>query len=146
MEASGTDRSSHPKNCSTPTFMPASPASGPRQGAIGTAALQFPFPHTVHANAHRVVPAKRRGGGNPASRADVCIQMPALASLGGHDAGCWSLPSRLIFLPFCSMKGAKEITMLDPTTPKGRILAAALACAATKSWADVTLLDIGEAA
>jgi AcrR family transcriptional regulator len=44
------------------------------------------------------------------------------------------------------MKGAKEITMLDPTTPKGRILAAALACAATKSWADVTLLDIAEAA
>jgi ubiquinone biosynthesis protein COQ9 len=36
--------------------------------------------------------------------------------------------------------------MLDQTTPKGRILAAALACAASKSWADVTLLDIAEAA
>ncbi len=36
--------------------------------------------------------------------------------------------------------------MLDPTTAEGRILAAALACAAKKSWADVTLLDIAEAA
>jgi AcrR family transcriptional regulator len=36
--------------------------------------------------------------------------------------------------------------MLDQTTPKGRILAAALACAASKSWADVTLSDIAEAA
>ena len=36
--------------------------------------------------------------------------------------------------------------MLDQTTPKGRILAAALECAASKSWADVTLLDIAEAA
>jgi AcrR family transcriptional regulator len=36
--------------------------------------------------------------------------------------------------------------MFDRTTPKGRILAAALACAAKKSWADVTLLDIAEEA
>ena len=36
--------------------------------------------------------------------------------------------------------------MLDQTTPKGRILAAALTCAASKSWAEVTLLDIAEAA
>ena len=36
--------------------------------------------------------------------------------------------------------------MIDQSTPKGRILAAALACAAKKSWADVTLLDIAEAA
>lgn len=36
--------------------------------------------------------------------------------------------------------------MLDRTTPKGRILAAALACASGKGWADVTLLDIAEAA
>jgi AcrR family transcriptional regulator len=36
--------------------------------------------------------------------------------------------------------------MLDQVTPKGRILAAALECAAKKSWADVTLLDIAEAA
>ncbi len=36
--------------------------------------------------------------------------------------------------------------MLDQTTPKGRILAAALEQAAAKSWADVTLLDIAEAA
>jgi AcrR family transcriptional regulator len=36
--------------------------------------------------------------------------------------------------------------MLDRTTPKGRILAAALASAARKSWADVTLLDIAEEA
>jgi len=36
--------------------------------------------------------------------------------------------------------------MLDQTTPKGRILAAALTCAASKSWADVTLSDIAEAA
>jgi AcrR family transcriptional regulator len=36
--------------------------------------------------------------------------------------------------------------MIDQGTPKGRILAAALACASKKSWADVTLLDIAEAA
>jgi ubiquinone biosynthesis protein COQ9 len=36
--------------------------------------------------------------------------------------------------------------MIDQSTPKGRILAAALACASKKSWADVTLLDIAEAA
>ena len=36
--------------------------------------------------------------------------------------------------------------MFDQTTPKGRVLAAALTCAAKKSWADVTLLDIAEAA
>jgi len=36
--------------------------------------------------------------------------------------------------------------MFDQFTPKGRILAAALECAAGKSWADVTLLDIAEAA
>ena len=36
--------------------------------------------------------------------------------------------------------------MIDQSTTKGRILAAALACAAKKSWADVTLLDIAEAA
>jgi AcrR family transcriptional regulator len=36
--------------------------------------------------------------------------------------------------------------MLDETTRKGRILTAALRCAAAKSWADVSLLDIAEAA
>ena len=36
--------------------------------------------------------------------------------------------------------------MLDPSTPKGRISAAALDCAAAKRWGDVTLLDIAEAA
>jgi AcrR family transcriptional regulator len=36
--------------------------------------------------------------------------------------------------------------MLDLSSPKGRILAAALQCAAAKSWNDVTLLDIAEAA
>jgi AcrR family transcriptional regulator len=36
--------------------------------------------------------------------------------------------------------------MFDQFTPKGRILAAALQCAAAKSWDDVTLLDITEAA
>jgi ubiquinone biosynthesis protein COQ9 len=36
--------------------------------------------------------------------------------------------------------------MLDQTTRKGRILAAALSCAAGKSWAEVTLSDIAEAA
>ena len=36
--------------------------------------------------------------------------------------------------------------MLDQTTDKGRILSAALDCAARKTWADVTLLDIVEAA
>jgi ubiquinone biosynthesis protein COQ9 len=36
--------------------------------------------------------------------------------------------------------------MFDPTTTKGRILAAALACAAKTPWADVSLLDIAEAA
>jgi len=36
--------------------------------------------------------------------------------------------------------------MFDPYTRKGRILAAALGCAAKQSWADVTLLDIAESA
>jgi ubiquinone biosynthesis protein COQ9 len=36
--------------------------------------------------------------------------------------------------------------MFDPYTRKGRILAAALSCAANKNWADVTLLDIAESA
>ncbi len=36
--------------------------------------------------------------------------------------------------------------MLDKTTPKGRILAAALDCAAKTRWAEVTLIDIAEAA
>jgi AcrR family transcriptional regulator len=36
--------------------------------------------------------------------------------------------------------------MFDATTPKGRILAAALDCAAKKSWADVSLRDITETA
>jgi ubiquinone biosynthesis protein COQ9 len=36
--------------------------------------------------------------------------------------------------------------MLDQSSPKGRILAAALQCAAAKSWSDVTLLDIAETA
>jgi ubiquinone biosynthesis protein COQ9 len=36
--------------------------------------------------------------------------------------------------------------MLDQFTPKGRILAAALDCAAKKAWAEVTLADIAEAA
>jgi ubiquinone biosynthesis protein COQ9 len=36
--------------------------------------------------------------------------------------------------------------MLDTSTAKGRILAAALQCAAQKSWVDVSLLDIAEAA
>jgi AcrR family transcriptional regulator len=40
----------------------------------------------------------------------------------------------------------QETAMLDPSTPKGRIIAAALECAAAKPWADVTLLDIAEAA
>ena len=36
--------------------------------------------------------------------------------------------------------------MLDPSTPKGRIISAALECAAARPWGDVTLLDIAEAA
>lgn len=36
--------------------------------------------------------------------------------------------------------------MFDQFTAKGRILAAALECAAGKGWADLTLLDIAEAA
>lgn len=36
--------------------------------------------------------------------------------------------------------------MFDQFTPKGRVLAAALDCAARKSWDEVTLLDIAEAA
>lgn len=36
--------------------------------------------------------------------------------------------------------------MLDPYTRKGRILTAALACAARTSWSEVTLLDIAEGA
>src|SRR5262245_27348080 len=36
--------------------------------------------------------------------------------------------------------------MFDPNTRKGRILAAALSCAAKTPWADVTPLDIAESA
>ena len=36
--------------------------------------------------------------------------------------------------------------MLDPYNRRGRILAAALECAAKKSWAEVSLLDIAEGA
>lgn len=36
--------------------------------------------------------------------------------------------------------------MLDPATPRGRILAAAMDCAAAKPWSDVTLLEIAERA
>jgi ubiquinone biosynthesis protein COQ9 len=36
--------------------------------------------------------------------------------------------------------------MFDQFTLKGRVLAAALDCAARRSWADVTLLDVAEAA
>ncbi|HWB44311.1 MAG TPA: TetR/AcrR family transcriptional regulator [Hyphomicrobiaceae bacterium] len=36
--------------------------------------------------------------------------------------------------------------MIDQTTQKGRVLNAALACAAQKDWAKITLLDIAEAA
>src|SRR5215467_10685574 len=36
--------------------------------------------------------------------------------------------------------------MFDPYSRKGRVLAAALGCAASKRWADVTLLDIAEGA
>ncbi len=35
--------------------------------------------------------------------------------------------------------------MIDPTTPKGRIVTAALRLAAERPWAEVTLLDIAEA-
>ena len=36
--------------------------------------------------------------------------------------------------------------MLDPSMPKGRIITAALDCAAAKPWGHVTLLDVSEAA
>jgi ubiquinone biosynthesis protein COQ9 len=36
--------------------------------------------------------------------------------------------------------------MIDQSTPKGRVLAAALACAAAKDWAQVRLLDIAQEA
>src|SRR5262245_28318696 len=36
--------------------------------------------------------------------------------------------------------------MFDQSTRKGRILSAALGCAAGKSWSEVTLADIAEAA
>ncbi len=36
--------------------------------------------------------------------------------------------------------------MIDPTTPKGRIVTAALRLAAERPWSDVTLFDIAEAA
>lgn len=34
--------------------------------------------------------------------------------------------------------------MIDQSTPKGRVLAAALECAAARSWAEVSLLDVAE--
>jgi AcrR family transcriptional regulator len=39
----------------------------------------------------------------------------------------------------------RKPAMIDQTTPKGRILAGALECAARKKWSDVTLLDIAQA-
>jgi AcrR family transcriptional regulator len=36
--------------------------------------------------------------------------------------------------------------MFDPFTPKGRVLAAALDCAAKRNWAEVTLADVADAA
>jgi AcrR family transcriptional regulator len=36
--------------------------------------------------------------------------------------------------------------MIDPTSPKGRVMAAALRLAEAKPWCSVTLLDIGESA
>src|SRR5262245_30270 len=42
--------------------------------------------------------------------------------------------------------GARRCSMIDQSTPKGRVLAAALACAAAKDWAQVSLLDIAQEA
>src|SRR5262245_16489038 len=42
--------------------------------------------------------------------------------------------------------GARRSSMIDQSTPKGRILAAALASAASKDWAQVSLLDIAQEA
>ena len=36
--------------------------------------------------------------------------------------------------------------MIDPTTPKGRVITAALRLAGERPWADVSMLDIAEAA
>jgi AcrR family transcriptional regulator len=48
--------------------------------------------------------------------------------------------------PFPDVMSQGGAAMLDQTTPKGRILTAALECAAGKTWADVTLLEIAGAA
>jgi ubiquinone biosynthesis protein COQ9 len=40
----------------------------------------------------------------------------------------------------------QEIVMIDQSTPKGRVIAAAMRLAAEKPWADVAMLDIAEAA
>src|SRR4026209_2737326 len=44
------------------------------------------------------------------------------------------------------LPAGKEPAMFDQFTPKGRILVAALDCAAAKGWDPGTLLDIAEAA
>jgi ubiquinone biosynthesis protein COQ9 len=47
---------------------------------------------------------------------------------------------------FSDLSWERRAAMFDQFTPKGRILAAALDCAAARSWGEVTLLDIAEAA
>src|SRR5215510_2865208 len=40
----------------------------------------------------------------------------------------------------------RRCSMIDQSTPKGRILAAALECAAARSWAEVSLADVADQA
>jgi ubiquinone biosynthesis protein COQ9 len=58
------------------------------------------------------------------------------------DRATFTFPSALLR----DVMVGQETAMLDPSTPKGRIISAAFECAAAKPWGEVTLLDIGEAA
>jgi AcrR family transcriptional regulator len=61
-------------------------------------------------------------------------------------SGTRGSPAQLICLGISPMYEGKESPMLDQSTAKGRLLAAALDQAAKKPWGDVTLLDIAEGA
>src|SRR5262245_56771455 len=89
--------------------------------------------------------------GAPASALQLAVAVAARNRPGRDCARHWELRrscDRLVGLLAIrrSRRRKEPLPMLDQSSPKGRILAAALQCAASKSWSDVTLLDIAEAA
>jgi ubiquinone biosynthesis protein COQ9 len=71
------------------------------------------------------------------------------AELSTSAKGAGKLRARLALIwpripPIYAQRGTAA--MLDQTTIRGRILSAALECAASKPWSDVALIDVAEAA